>query len=113
MNFIKQIERIQKADRLISHQRTGVPEEFAQKLNLSRAQLYRLIEQMKLFGAPIKYSRTNEYFYYSEEFEMKINFSLKVLSENEETVIYGGCNNLINNTYLVISNNLQAFYSFA
>ena len=90
MNFIKQIERIKKVEKLIHMESTGNPDEFAAKLKISRAQLYRILETMKLFGAPIKYSRLNESFYYSEEYEIKIEFRIIVLAENEEKIIYGG-----------------------
>jgi len=90
MEFIKQIERIQKAEKLIRFEKTGNPELLANKLGVSRRQMYRIIEFFKEFGAPIKYNRVSETFYYENDFELQIDFSIKALTECEIEEINGG-----------------------
>ena len=47
MNFEQQAERTNKAHQLILEEKTGTPEEFAEKLKISRSQLYNLIDNLK------------------------------------------------------------------
>ena len=91
MNFIKQIERIDRVDKHIKRRSTGTPEEFAAKLNISKRQLFRMIEKLKDYGAPIGYSRTLNTFYYKDNnFEMKVNFTMQFITEQDKKEIYGG-----------------------
>lgn len=90
MNFSKQIERLQIVDKYIKEKSTGTPEEFASLLRISKRQLFRILEELKDYGAPIAYNRTLKTFYYQEKnFEIKINFSVQFISEEEKIVIAG------------------------
>ncbi len=91
MNFMKQIERIKRVDMYIRHKTTGDPGEFSNKLNISKRQLYRIIEELKDYGAPIEYNRSLRTFYYKDgDFEMKVNFSMQFITEKDKREIYGG-----------------------
>jgi len=90
MNFIKQIERIKRVNRLIKYKATGNPDEFAERIGISRRQLYNIIELLKDFGANIKYDREKETFYYSENEFIDIVFSVKILNGEEEKDIFAG-----------------------
>lgn len=91
MNFIKQIERIKRVDTHIKHKTTGDPEEFSNKLEISKRQLFRIIEELKDYGAPIEYDRSLKTFYYKDNnFEMKVNFTMQFITEQDEKEIYGG-----------------------
>lgn len=90
MKFIKQIERLQKLNKLLTQQNTGSPDELAKRLNLKRTQLYEVMDQLKLEGAPIAYNRKLGTFYYTSNFNLEINLQVKILSGNEEKRIYGG-----------------------
>lgn len=79
MDFEKQAERINKAHKLIFEQKTGTPEEFAEKLKISRSQLYNLIDELKEYNAPIKYSKKITSFYYSKPFELEFKYTLKII----------------------------------
>ncbi len=108
MNFVRQIERIQRVDQFISKQSTGSPEELASKLDISRRQLFRLIEELKDYGAPIEYSRSLRTFYYLDKnFRLKINFSIQFITEKEERKINGGNKNI----FLPCQN--MALYAFS
>jgi len=67
------IDRVIKFHKLIDKQATGTPDEFAALLKISRRHLYDIIEEFKIQGAKIKYSRTLHTFFYEEEFTVKIN----------------------------------------
>ena len=92
MNFIKQIERIKKIHQLISSEKTGTPIVFARKLSLSRSQLYNELEVIKELDAPLKYCKRRESFYYETSFELILNYSLKIIKDDESKEIFGGSN---------------------
>jgi len=111
MNFIKQIERIKRVDKHIKHKTTGDPDEFSTKLGISKRQLFRIIEELKDYGAPIEYDRSLRTFYYKDEdFEMKVNFSMQFITEQDEKEIYGGfvSRNLLPCHFLALNNNILA-----
>jgi hypothetical protein len=90
MNFIKQIERIKKIHLLISSEKTGTPSVFARKLCLSRSQLYNELDMIKELDAPLKYCKKRESFYYETSFELILDYSLKIIVEDESRQIFGG-----------------------
>jgi hypothetical protein len=90
MNFIKQIERLKKMHELISIERTGTPDVFAEKMHLSRSQLYNELDFMKQLDAPIKYCKKKTSFYYTAPFEIELRYSLKTIVDEEEKEIFGG-----------------------
>lgn len=90
MNFIKQIERFQILSKLIQEQNTGSPEELANRLNLSRRQLYNYLESLKDIGIEICYSRKYDTFYFGDRKKLKIDFSLEILETEEKLKIDGG-----------------------
>ncbi|SNR24508.1 hypothetical protein [Flavobacterium sp. ov086] len=92
MNFIKQIERIKRIHKLISSEKTGTPSVFAKKLLLSRSQLYNELDIMKDLDAPLKYCKKRESFYYASSFELILNYSLKIIVDDESREIFGGSN---------------------
>lgn len=77
MSLLKYITRIQKMDRLIRMKATGCPEEFAQKLNLSRSSLMENIQEMKALGAPICYCKYRKSYYYKSDVNLVIKFADK------------------------------------
>jgi predicted DNA-binding transcriptional regulator YafY len=91
MNFLDQIERLNKANKLIRSEKTGTPSEFAQKINCSRSQLYIIIDYLKSHNAPIKYCKKRESFYYTNTFQFSVFVQLEILDEQEYKKISGGC----------------------
>jgi transcriptional antiterminator len=90
MNFFRQIERLQLLNKLIKEQRTGSPEELAERLGVSRRQLYAYLEYMKDFGLEICFARKLNSFIYCDELEMKIDLRIQVLKPSESRQILGG-----------------------
>jgi predicted DNA-binding transcriptional regulator YafY len=71
------IERLQRIDYFIRTKSTGTPKEFAVKLDVSERQLYKYIKNLKELGAPIKYCKiSNSYYYDSNGY-----FAVKFISE--------------------------------
>jgi predicted transcriptional regulator len=91
MGIFKHIERISRLHKLIQAENTGQPDELAKRLGISRSSLYNMIDELKSYDAPIKYSRAGETFLYTKTFDLKIECTLKVI-ENEENLrnISGG-----------------------
>lgn len=87
---LRQIERMKYIHRLIKNGCTGNPQEFASRLNISRRQLYNELDLLKIQGAPLKYSRKRNSFYYENIFELEINLSIKILNQKEIKEIYAG-----------------------
>jgi transcriptional antiterminator len=88
MNSIKNLERLQKLHRLILNERTGSPGELASRMHLSERSIYNLIEHLKDFEASIRYDRSRRTYYYKTDFDLKVNISVQVRSNNEVTEIF-------------------------
>jgi predicted DNA-binding transcriptional regulator YafY len=90
MTLFQQIDRIEHIHYRIRSQSTGEPNSFAEKLNLGRRQLYNLLDELKDYGAKIRYSRTRQTFFYERPFQLAIKVEMKTLSEAECEDIFGG-----------------------
>ena len=55
---------IERADLLIRLKATGTPDEFAAKLGISRASVFRVIEHLRGTGKVIKYCKYRRGYYY-------------------------------------------------
>lgn len=90
MKTIKNLERLQQLHELIEAGSTGTPGELAYKMNVSERLVFNLIDQLKDFEASICYSRKNKTYYYCDDFQLKVNISVSVISNNELTEIFAG-----------------------
>ena len=90
MKTLKQLERLRKAHKLIKTGNTGRPIDFAQKLHISQRELYRILEYLKEMDASILFSRNSGTYYYSDDFELFIDISVKTLVNEELRTIYAG-----------------------
>ena len=90
MKSFEQLERLKKINCLVKEEKTGSPQEFASKLGISKSHLYSILEDLRIKGAPINYSRLKGSYYYSEEFEMELNYSLSFIKGRELKQIFGG-----------------------
>lgn len=81
----KQLNRLQQLDQLIRQQRTGNANQLALKLEISRRQVYNLLEELKMFGLDIEYDKVIDSYIYSKGITIKISFGMKeLLLENNE-----------------------------
>lgn len=90
MHAIKQLNRLKKLDALIQQSKTGAPDEFADRLGLSRSQLYNILEELKDLGAPIEYNRSLRSFYYRESFQIVTVAYVEFITPQGAERIYGG-----------------------
>jgi hypothetical protein len=86
MQFYKTVERIHYANQLIKLESTGTPNEFAQRLHLKRSQIFVFLEELKDYGAPIRYSRIHETYYYTEFYDIIID--IRIFNGTEERKIF-------------------------
>ncbi len=90
MKTIKSLERLQQLHTLILKERTGSPKDLARRMNVSERLVYLLLEYLKDYNANIRYDRGRQTYYYSDDFELDIQISVAVISNNERTEIFGG-----------------------
>lgn len=58
--LFKYLNRINRMNYLITLKSTGSPDEFSQRLNISKRQLYNDLEMLREIGAEIKYDNTSK-----------------------------------------------------
>lgn len=90
-----QIKRLRTIDRLIKSERSGNAQELADKIGISRKQVYNYINELKEIGVNIEYCRNKRSFVYNEPYEFLFNLRIKKLSNNEMIDILGGKKNLL------------------
>ncbi|WP_295122927.1 HTH domain-containing protein [uncultured Chitinophaga sp.] len=76
------LQRLQRIDQLIQTKATGTPSRLATRIGISERCVYKYINLMKDFGAPIKFSFSRQSYYYDEEGYFKISFAFKKKPEN-------------------------------
>lgn len=92
MTFFETIERVSRLHTFIKGAKTGRPEVLADRLGISRASLYKLIDELKSYDAPIDYSRKQETFYYTKCFDLELQCSISIIHEEQELKkVIGGC----------------------
>ena len=92
MKVFEYLDRISMMHKLVSRQKTGTPEEFANQLGVSRTSLYELIDELRSRGVPIAYSKSAKTFFYRQPYDIAVSCSLRPLTYNEEKENSGGIN---------------------
>jgi len=117
MKAIEQMERMIKMNKLIKAECTGNPDEFSNKLGISRRQLYSDIEYFKDMGIEVNHSRIRRTFYYSNGNLLDITYSMKVMSKNMTKEINGGfvknsapCFYYAQNTFTLVTTNYLTLF---
>jgi predicted DNA-binding transcriptional regulator YafY len=88
--LLEEINRLQQIDRLIRLNNTGNAQQFARKLNISRRQVYNIIETLKDIGLEIEYNRHIGSFVYAKPYKINISFEIEELPEHEAINVNGG-----------------------
>jgi len=92
MNVFSKMHKLQLLHILIKDQKTGSPCEVSKTIGVSRANLYRLIDELSSFNFNVKYSRTRSTFYYQNEVELSFKYNVDVIEDNDELRKFnGGC----------------------
>lgn len=71
------IEQIRKINHLIVKKNTGKPAEMVVRIDCSATTLFTYIAIMKGLGAPIRYSKERQTYYYEQEGSFVIGFMPK------------------------------------
>lgn len=71
------IARIQQLDRLIRTKSTGNVKALSSKMRISERAVFYYINTIKKLGAPVKFSRTRQSYYYEEEGHLCMQFLIK------------------------------------
>ncbi|MEL7222190.1 MAG: winged helix-turn-helix domain-containing protein [Bacteroidota bacterium] len=69
MKFSDTLYLLLRLHALIQRKGTGTPKALARRLNISRSALFRYLEMLESFDAPIAYCRHRQSYYYEEDFE--------------------------------------------
>ena len=92
MNFIKNINRVEILHNLILEEKTGNPKQLAERLGISRATLYVLIDELNALNMTVAYSRKHETFYYTQEVKLTLAFKVEIINDETELRKFnGGC----------------------
>lgn len=67
--------KLTRLDYFIRNKASGSPAELAEKLGISRSQLYNYIDLLESMGASISFSRKRNCFYYEENGSFRFTFS--------------------------------------
>lgn len=86
----EQWERMKLINRLIKCEQTGTPKEFAKRLGISESHLYRILDELHDFGLKFHYDRTRHTYYYEEDMELALAYSVKIIAGHEQKEIFGG-----------------------
>lgn len=84
MSLTNAIERFKLIHKLIIEEKTNTPDLFAERLGISRAFLYQIIDELKEKKIPIVYSRKKKSFIYTKTVILKLEFIYEILDDDED-----------------------------
>lgn len=77
MKVFEFIDVVAKFHSYMKHGNTGNADAFAEKLGISRASLFNLINELKDYGIEIEYSREYQTYKYAEPEKVEINVTIR------------------------------------
>ena len=89
-SIVKQIALLERVDQLIRLKATGRPSQLAQRLEVSEATVFRMIDTMKELNAPVYYDLARQSYAYAEKTTFKCGFYLEGIDEESKREISGG-----------------------
>ena len=84
MYYEETVRRIKMIDRLIRIKGTGTAEALGDRLGISRASVYEYLNLMKNNGAPIKFCKFRQSYYYDEDGSFTIRFLPNTNHDNDK-----------------------------
>ena len=90
MKLVEHFERTKKMNRMIHSGQTGTPAEFAEALGISQSHLFRLLHILEQYGMDVRYSRLMKTYFYGNDNELTIHYSLKLIANSKAKEIMGG-----------------------
>ena len=88
--FFKHLNRLQQIDQLIRQQNTGNADALAEKMGISRRQIYNFISELRDLGLEIEYKRNLNSFVYSKPYRINVKVDIQDLSHEEALTAKGG-----------------------
>jgi len=79
-------------NRLIQSGQTGTPAEFAEVMGISQSHLFRCLHILEQYGMNIRYSRSMKTYFYENDNELTIHYSMKLIADSKAKEIIGGMN---------------------
>jgi len=73
MHFLDQFKLLERIHSCIKRKGTGTPEQLANRLDISRASVFRQIKLLKELGAKISYCPHRESYVYEEKFMLSFS----------------------------------------
>ena len=73
MTFIEHLQLLQRMDELIRRKATGKCREFARRLRISLATLFRRMDELRTLGAEIDFCQTRQSYHYINTFQFSIS----------------------------------------
>lgn len=90
MRFNERVSLIERIDQLIRLKATGTPSSLAERLNISEASLFRIINEMKELDAPISYCIASQSYFYETPVSFRFGFYGRELTLEEQQRIDAG-----------------------
>lgn len=91
LSVVNYIERINRTYRLIRMESTGCLSELAAKVRVSERTISNYLEELRLMGAEIKFSRVRNTYYFDNRFVLYATFEARieaeVLNDSEEHLV--------------------------
>ena len=84
MIVFKHIQRLEKINQLISENRTGTPDEFAQRIGVRRRQLYNYLDELRSYGVDIGYCRQTRSYLFENNKHLNIHFKCEVIDFKDQ-----------------------------
>lgn len=86
----RQIALLERMDQLVRLKATGRPKNLAERLQVSEATVFRIIDTMKELNAPVCYDIVCQSYVYTEPAQFKCGFFVKGLDREEQRNLTGG-----------------------
>ena len=99
MKVFDYIEKLNLFHHYVIKENTGNAACFAEKLGVSRATVYNMIDDLRAFNVDIRYSRSRETYYYKQPETVEIKLFIRQLNSEELIDTSGGRD--INSTQLI------------
>lgn len=108
--LFKQLNRLNHLNQLIRQKRTGNADALAEKLSISRRQVYNCLEELKDLGLEVAYSRCKQSYVYRKPYQIKVTVEIKELTKDEIRNIGGAEFNFLKKNCFVQKNCTNALY---
>ena len=72
MTFVEQLHLVRRLHYLIQTKATGCPQNLATRLGISRASVFKYLDELRNLGAEIHYLRDRQSYQYENNFKLQL-----------------------------------------